>query len=226
MGNGRAREVDPLTSLRPLPHGLWGAMHAFFGTYFALGHRIDVRYHGRAPSFGPLVVMSNHPSFFDPWLVGFAISNRYIRWLAWEEAFSWPVVGRFIESCRALPVDLDKPRVSTLRAARAVLDHGLALGVFPEGHRSPGPDAIDPFKPGAARLAIATSARVLPVTISGGARIAWPPEHRLPRPGPRIRVTIHEPIDPSRVAPGATPRERDAMLTEMVRAAIESGFVR
>jgi 1-acyl-sn-glycerol-3-phosphate acyltransferase len=226
MGKAGSREVDPLKSLRPLPRGLWPAMNVFFGAYFALGHRVEVCYHGRAPTYGPLVVMSNHPSFFDPWLVGLAVTNRYIRWMAWEEAFSWPVVGRFIEACRAFPVDLDRPKPSTLKAARALLDRGLALGVFPEGHRSSGLDVLDPFKMGAARLALATSARVLPVTISSGARIAWPPEHRLPRPGPRIRVTVHEPIDPSRVAPGATPRERDAKLTEMVRTAIASGLAR
>src|SRR5262249_19024276 len=147
MAKARTRDVDPLASLRPVPHGLWGGMHAFFGAYFVLGHRIELRYHAHAPTHGPLVVMSNHPSFLDPWLVGFAVPNRYIRWMAWDEAFSWPVVGRFIQACRAFPVDMDKPRPSSLKAARALLDRGLALGVFPEGKRSPGPDAIDTFKP-------------------------------------------------------------------------------
>lgn len=223
MARARSREIDPEKQVRPPPPGLWPAMHNFCRVYFSLGHRIEIDHHGRMPAHGPVVVMSNHPSFFDPWLVGLAVTNRYIHWMAWEAAFGWPLIGTFIKACRAFPVDLEKPKPSTLRAARAVLERGYALGVFPEGHRSGASGALDPFKPGAARLALATGARILPVTITG-ARDAWPPERKLPRPGPKIQVVVHEPIDPSRVAPGETTRARDAALTEMVRKAIESGL--
>jgi 1-acyl-sn-glycerol-3-phosphate acyltransferase len=192
----------------------------FAAYYFPIFHKIEFRRLGKPPETGPLIVTSNHPSFWDPWIIGMGL-RRYIYWMAWEEAFSWPVIGRLITAHQAVPVDIDKPKPSTLRRSRAVLDAGHALGVFPEGERTHKTGGkIDPFKPGLAWMAFATGAPVLPVSIRGGLKV-WPRGRTLPRPG-KLRVTYHPVVDPSSVLPEAPRREREVALTRLLERTVES----
>jgi 1-acyl-sn-glycerol-3-phosphate acyltransferase len=66
---------------------------------------------------------------------------------------------------------------------------GGALVIFPEGGRSRDDGALQPFKPGAARLALETNVPVLPVTIRGGQEV-WARDRRYPRPG-RVEIIYH-----------------------------------
>jgi 1-acyl-sn-glycerol-3-phosphate acyltransferase len=81
---------------------------------------------------------------------------------------------------RCIVVEDERDNRATLRAAKAVLDHGLALGIFPEGHISPD-GALQPARPGIAWLARKTGAPVVPVHL-GGTREALPRGARMLRP--------------------------------------------
>lgn len=178
---------------------------------------------GRAnlPRTGPAIVIPNHPTYVDPWLVGLGTS-RWITWMAWEDAFRWPVVGTFIRSMGAFPVNLDRPQPSTIKAAIRVLDQQRLLGVFFEGGRTSGPEPLDPPRRGGPRLALMAGVPVVPVTISGARRL-WPRERPLPRQG-KVVVRYHPPIDPRAVLPGAPGRAREERLTELVVDAIRSAL--
>ena len=43
---------------------------------------------------GGLIVASNHQTYIDPFWVSYPI-RRPVRYLAWDAAFNWPVVGSF-----------------------------------------------------------------------------------------------------------------------------------
>src|SRR5579883_2871181 len=191
--------------------------------YFPAAHRIGFRGAGNWPLEGPLIVTSNHPTYWDPWLVGMG-TERYVYWMAWDELFDWPVLGRAIRAYEAFPVDLDKPKPSTLRAARAVIERGGALGVFPEGGRTSGEHGeLDPIKPGVARLALSLGAPILLVSIKG-ARRAWPKQRAYPLPGPRITVTYHPVIDTARFEENADKRDRERALLERLEKTIKSAL--
>lgn len=208
--------------LRPPPPGLWAFSRAVTITWFSVLHGVEVVGRRHCPPAGPLVVVSNHPTYWDPFLVGLGLL-RYVYWMAWDDIFEWPLAGPLVRAFRAFPVDLERPKPSSLRAARAVLERGLPLGVFPEGGRSSGP-GLDPFKPGAARLALAAGARILPVSIRG-AHAAWPKPRAYPLPGPKIVVTYHEAFDPAELAPaGRPPREREALVLRHLERTIASAL--
>jgi len=96
----------------------------------------------------------------------------------------------------AFPVDVrrGKGRLAYERA-KALVESGEVVGLFPEGRRSTSGWMEPSLREGAARLSWETGAPLVPVTIAGAFR-AWPSSRTLPRPA-RIRVRFHEPIDPA-----------------------------
>jgi 1-acyl-sn-glycerol-3-phosphate acyltransferase len=91
-----------------------------------------------------------------------------------------------------------------------VLRSGLALGIFPEGHRSKD-GKLQPAKMGMALIAFKTGTPILPVGISGTRTfLQWPKIlHR-----PRVIVTVGEPLYPPLVH--SPSREQQAELSEEV----------
>jgi len=153
----------------------------------------SLEYHGleNVPESGPVILAGNHPSYLDPLLIGLPI-QRVIKYMAWDALFRVPVLGWFVRSLGAFPVDIRKGRgEAAFREAIRVLESGHALGIFPEGQRSErGP--MGELRTGVARLAIETGAQIVPITIGGASR-AWPKWRLLPRPA-KIIVRYHEPI--------------------------------
>jgi 1-acyl-sn-glycerol-3-phosphate acyltransferase len=88
--------------------------------------------------------------------------------------------------------------------------------IFPEGGRSLD-GRLQPFKPGAFRLASTLGTPVIPVTIVGGHDV-WRPQMSLPRPG-RITVVYHPPVVSP---PGPAARDAARELSRKVKAVIAS----
>lgn len=151
-------------------------------------------------------------------------TRRYVYWMAWNEIFDWPLIGRAVRAYEAFPVDLEKPKPSTIRQARSVLKRGGVLGLFPEGGRTSGEHGeLDPLKPGVARLALSLEAPILCVSIKG-ARRAWPKQRAYPLPGPKITVTYHPIIEPALFLAGAPKRDREKALLETLERTIRSAL--
>jgi 1-acyl-sn-glycerol-3-phosphate acyltransferase len=155
------------------------ACRAYFGLELYGTHHI--------PDDGPVIIAPNHQTYADPPLVTIPV-RRPVYYMAWSRLFAIPVFAGFIRRLRAFPVDIDASDTRAIREAARLLRAGEALMIFPEGGRTPD-GALQPFKLGAFRLAVAHGAPVLPVTIEGGFE-AWPPGKTLPGRG-RIRITYH-----------------------------------
>ena len=181
---------------------------------------LRVSFEGREhlPKSGPAMLIPNHPSYLDPALTAYG-TKRWVTWLAWDEAFDWPVVGHLCRKMGALPINLDKGQASTLKAAYRVLRKGELLGVFFEGGRTEGYQLDEP-KRGAARMALTTRVPVIPVSLAG-VRRTWPRDG-VPLPG-KVVVRYHAPIDPREIR-GGTKEAREEVLTERVREALGSGL--
>ncbi len=146
-------------------------------TFAQVYNRLEVEglEHLPPPGQGALLAC-NHDNYSDPFYLGVAIENRYLRFLAWQDAFSWPLVGKFMENMGALPVPSSNGRANDPdkagAALRALADHmrqgGLA-GIFPEGRIKPwvGDDALKAFRTGAVRAAAMAGAPIVPAALYG-----------------------------------------------------------
>ncbi|OLP15836.1 1-acyl-sn-glycerol-3-phosphate acyltransferase [Leptolyngbya sp. 'hensonii'] len=168
----------------------------------------------RVPQQGPLIVVSNHASDFDPPIVSNCM-RRPVAFMAKEELFRVPVLGPAIRLYGAYPVKRGSADRSALRSAITALEEGWAVGIFLQGTRTPDARITDP-KLGAALIAAKTGAPLLPVSLWGTEDIIHKPSP-LPRPVP-VTIRIGEPIPP----PSSGDREELEALTQTCAATINT----
>lgn len=137
------------------------------------------------PSAGPFLLVSNHISMIDPPSLG-ALLPRRITFMAKEEAFRDPLLGRVVRWYGAFAVKRGQPDRQALRTATAVLKGGGVVGMFPEGTRSKTGRLNKAFA-GSALVAHMAKAPILPVAITGTERIKGP-FSLLTRPAITLRV--------------------------------------
>lgn len=161
-----------------------------FGSLLRAWFRLRVE--GALPVHGPCVLAANHTSFVDPLVLG-AATPRRIVYLMTEVVWRSRGLGWFYRWNRAIPLAVRGANRDALRAARAVLQQGRVLGIFPEGGLSrDGRPMLG--GPGAVSLALQESVPIVPVGIRG-AHAALPPGGRWPRPR-RITVCFGAAIPP------------------------------
>jgi|SRR6478672_6708787 len=160
---GRSRE--PVASLLLYYAFKWSIIAPMLHVYFR------VRIYGieNVPQQGPLIVVSNHASDFDPPILA-ACVGRPVAYMAKEELFKVPVLKQAIQLYGAYPVKRGSGDRSAIRAALASLESGWAAGVFLDGTRTPDGRITNP-KLGAAMIAAKANAPLLPVSLWGTEKI-------------------------------------------------------
>lgn len=191
----------------------WLLRAALFPVFAVL---TELRVYGRdkLPEGGPLLVAVNHFSFIDP-----AVIVRVVPWplevLGATNPPHAPVWGKWLlELWGNLSVQRGTAARAALREGISVLSQGGVVGIAPEGMA--GAEMLRPARPGAAYLAVKSSARVLPIGIDGASEVI--PSLRRGR-RPRLTVRIGEPIGPFQVSgKGRILREQlDEIGHEMMR---------
>ena len=190
----------------------WQFLRSFCELGMGLAHGYRGWGQARVPRRGPVLLVSNHQSFYDPVLVGMAVGRPFYA-MARRSLFDFPGVGWLIRSLNALPVERGSADRRSLRRAAEVLAAGAPLLVFPEGTRSRD-GRVQPFARGTLLLIKQTRPAVVPVGIAGAER-AWPRDAPAPRPGARIGATCGEPI----ASETLLAMEEDAAL-ELLRARV------
>ncbi|SBT53069.1 lysophospholipid acyltransferase family protein [Micromonospora auratinigra] len=166
---------------------------------------------------GGIIIVPNHISHADPLVAAHFIydAGRWPQFLGKASVFRVPVIGWILHRCRQIPVERGSvDAVKSLDRLVEALDSGGAVVIYPEGTITREPD-LWPMrgKTGAARLALATGAPVIPVAMVGPERMFDPKTARLGlRPRTPVTVVAGPPVDLSRWA-GATPTR--AILEEM-----------
>ena len=117
------------------------------------------------PTEGPVIFVSNHRSFIDPFIVGLC-NRRPVYYVAKEELFKNKYLGWFLSSLGAFPVRRGAADGDMIETAKAILERGDPVLIFPEGTRTR-PGALGKPKRGVGRLALETGATVVPVAIKG-----------------------------------------------------------
>jgi 1-acyl-sn-glycerol-3-phosphate acyltransferase len=185
--------------------------------FFGLGFSYRRRGWANIPVDGPVLVVSNHQSMFDPVLIGLA-SRRYLSFLARKNLFDQPVLAPAIRKLNAIPIDRGFGK-DGIQAVLDALGRGRAVLIFPEGERTPTGE-MQPLKPGVSLLIKRVSCPIVPVGIAG-AFAAWSRHAKLPTPSPlflhpgpsTIAVSVGPPIDPARYKG----MDRDGMMTDLHR---------
>jgi putative phosphoserine phosphatase/1-acylglycerol-3-phosphate O-acyltransferase len=166
--------------------------------------RFDIDGLENIPSKGPVILVGNHRSYFDPMAMSMAIarSGRTARFLGKKEVFDVPIVGQLAAAMGGIRVDRSSGSAEPLEAAAAALAGGDMVALMPQGTIPRGPAFFDPVlkgRYGAARLAKLSQAPVIPVGLWGTEKV-WPRSSRLPdvlnvtKP-PTVRIRAGGPVE-------------------------------
>ncbi len=175
--------------------------------------RMRVRGAGNVPRTGGCILAANHASFLDPPMLGSPVRFRQVHFMARESLFRFPVLRTLLPRLGVIPLRPQSGDVAALRAGVRALRAGDALGLFPEGTRSPD-GRLHPALGGIGFLVAHGRAPVVPVFIEGAFR-AWPRHRRLPRPR-AVAITYGPPIPPERIAACGTGPEGYARIARLV----------
>jgi 1-acyl-sn-glycerol-3-phosphate acyltransferase len=181
-----------------------------------------VRVEGRSiiPESGAAILAPVHRSFIDFLIVGTTITRRKVFFMAKDDLWHSRLLGAFLDSFGAFPVNREGADRLALDRSQDVLERGELLILFPEGTRRTGP-VIENLHEGAAFLAARTGAPIIPIGI-GGTSEAMPKGRRLPRPV-KVTLVIGDPIPPpERVGNGRVARNRVHALTEQLRSELQT----
>jgi putative phosphoserine phosphatase/1-acylglycerol-3-phosphate O-acyltransferase len=156
------------------------------------------------PATGPVIVVANHRSYFDPTVMAmvFSKAGRTARFLGKKEVFDAPVLGFIARAMGGIRVDRGTGSDEPLKAAVEALQGGELVALMPEGTIPRGPAFFDPElkgRFGAARLAQLTGAPVIPVGLWGTEHV-WPRNSRVPKllnivDAPRVTANVGTPVD-------------------------------
>ncbi|MEQ9096739.1 MAG: lysophospholipid acyltransferase family protein [Phycisphaerales bacterium] len=170
-------------------------------------HDVQWLHPERVPETGPVLVVANHQSYYDPPLIGAGITSRPLDYLARAGLFKNPVFGRFISTFNAFPIKEDSGDRAALEAVIGRLHAGGAVLLFPEGRRTRDGHVMS-LKRGMALVLRKARCPLLPVAIDGVFDV-FPPGQKRPSlfHGP-IGVHYGEPIMPDEL-----PRHAGPLLT-------------
>jgi 1-acyl-sn-glycerol-3-phosphate acyltransferase len=180
----------------------------------------------RIPATGPAIVACNHISYLDPLTNGDAIDRRgrRPRFLAKQDLFRIPVVGRVLRGAKQIPVARGTHDTSSLDAAADALARGEVVLVYPEGTVTTREDGLPMAgKTGVVRLALRTGVPIIPMA-SWGSRAVWQKKGRGSlRFGRPIWTTVGTPIELSWSGEEAPPFHEmtDRVMDELAKLVVD-----
>jgi long-chain acyl-CoA synthetase len=205
LGNAGARLLYTMTTV---------AMRTLF--------RLRVRGSENLPVRGPFIITPNHSSSLDPFALAAALDFPRLSqtcWVGQENALLESPLRRIVNRmARAIPIDRHSA-ASSLAVAAAVLQRGMNLVWFPEGHRSTD-GQLQPFKRGIGILLEHFQVPVVPVYIDG-AHAAMPPPRRWPRRLRQITVTFGKPLQAADLDDGSAVGESYERLAKSLHDRVD-----
>jgi acyl-[acyl-carrier-protein]-phospholipid O-acyltransferase/long-chain-fatty-acid--[acyl-carrier-protein] ligase len=174
---------------------LWMLTHSVF--------RIRIRGQENVPFRGPALLVANHMSHVDGFLIG-ACVQRFIRFMVWKPIYEMKAFNWLLRRMNAIPVGTSGPRdmVASIRAARAELAAGHMVCIFAEGAISRTGNML-PFHRGLEKIVEGTDVPIIPVHLDRlwgsifsfeGGRFFWKRPKQIPYP---VTVSFGAPLPSS-----------------------------
>jgi 1-acyl-sn-glycerol-3-phosphate acyltransferase len=152
--------VDHLRSIR--------ALKRLNELYVRAFHDLKVLSPPRLPETGPAILVCNHTSGIDPFLIQ-SVCPRVVTWMMAKEFYDIGVFTWAFKLIGAIPVTRSGRDSAATRAAIRALKDGQVLGIFPEGRIENARELLS-FQTGVALMAIRTDVPVYPAYLDGEQR--------------------------------------------------------
>jgi acyl-[acyl-carrier-protein]-phospholipid O-acyltransferase/long-chain-fatty-acid--[acyl-carrier-protein] ligase len=180
---------------------LWLLTHSVF--------RIRIHGQDNVPFRGPALLVANHVSFVDGFLIGASV-QRFIRFMVWKPFYQMKGANWLLRKMNAIPVGTSGPRdvVESIRAARKEIESGHMVCIFAEGAISR-TGSLLPFRRGLEKIVGGTDVPIIPVHLDRvwgsifsfkGGRFFWKRPLQVPYP---VTVAFGDPLPSSTTAPEA-----------------------
>ena len=170
-------------------------------------YRLEIE--GRVPP-GPVIVAANHESMLDPPLLAL-VTRRPLHFLAKVELWRYPPGAWLMDALGGIPIRRDRRDLLSVGRAEELLRAGESVAIFPQGTVQGGA-----WTRGAARLALATGAPLVPVRIIGTKRALSKGRIGFPK----LRLVVCDPIEVEQAKPTvAAAKELTGELQQRVDAA-------
>lgn len=161
------------------------------------------------PKDGGVLLCSNHIDNLDPPVVGI-MAPRPVHFMAKEELFSVPLLGKIVPHLNAFPVKRGMSDREAIRKGLAVLKEQKVLGLFPEGTRSKTGE-LGKGLAGAGFFALRSDAAIVPCAIIGPYK-----------PFKKLKIVYGQPIDMQKLrADKASADEATDVIMSEIRKLIE-----
>lgn len=158
--------------------------------------RVKLKTAGHFPENGPYIIMANHSSFIDIFLIPSVIKGRFTA-VAAKFNYRYPVYAQLLKSFRIIPIDRYN-RSNAFRgikiAETLIRKKGYHVVILPEGTRTL-TGKMGKLKKGGFHMAVNTSTPILPIGIRG-AYDYKPQDRKTIEPG-EVSIRIGELIDPN-----------------------------
>ena len=129
-------------------------------------HGLDDAQQIPLPETGPAIVVANHVSGLDPFLL-ITACRRPLRFLIAREEYERPGLNWLFKASGCIPVDRAGRSEKALRQALRALEQGEVIALFPHGKIHLDSDPPIKIKGGVARLAAWSESAIYPVRITG-----------------------------------------------------------
>jgi 1-acyl-sn-glycerol-3-phosphate acyltransferase len=208
----------------------WALRLVWLVLYPPVSALFKIRYRGieRVPQRGAAIIVTNHVSHVDPFLIAKFVVDaaRVPRFLAKESIFDVPVVGWLMRKMGHIPVRRGTVDArQSFAAAVTALERGRVIVIHPEGTVTRDPEGWPMVgKTGAARLAtLMPDVPVIPVAQWGVQEQVDLYKKRVKMfPRPRHVISVGQPVDLSafrdRGPSGETLREMTDVIMRRLRA--------
>ncbi|MGN1370313.1 MAG: lysophospholipid acyltransferase family protein [Aristaeellaceae bacterium] len=137
---------------------------------------LPVRYHGLehvSTLEAPYILMGNHLSMLDPFMLAVAAPKQQIRFVGKKELWKFKPFAWIAKDLKAIPVDRHNTDMEAMRACMRVVREGHVLGIFPEGTRHH-QGLMTELESGVAMIALRARVPLVPVYITGKLRLFRP----------------------------------------------------
>ena len=167
---------------------LYRALRTILVPFFLIYLRMQRIGREHLPADGPLLLAANHRSFLDPFVIG-TLVKRPVYYMAKRELFERRWQAWVLNGLGAFPVDRGAGDEDAMATARAILERGDCVVIFPEGTRTRRGPLAEP-KRGIGRLALESGAPIAPVAVMGSedVRRGWRIRPR------KVRLRVGRPL--------------------------------
>lgn len=220
----REHKLPPIPKNREKNIALW-AVAFILAPLFRLFFKTVPKGVENLPKKGAYILVSNHTSYADPLAMAYFIFvqlGRAPHFLAKESLFRIPIFGSWLPYLGQVPIYRQgRSNQDSLSAAKAYLEAGHTIIMFPEGTLTRDPDYW-PMRgrSGAIRLAIESGVPVFPVAHHGAEKVLPRYSKRFrPSPFKKVAIQVGKQIDLSGYKASDSPQKM-AEATEVVMQAI------